>query len=139
MISNTYANKILNVMCGVADNLSIPANLYLGLCSGEPVASNGAITGEPTAASYSRIVVGGSSGTKHFGQASGGIISNSEEIQFKTAREDFGTMNYFFLAESQTGPAIMWGEISGGVTIGADTVPTFYEGELRISLDVALN
>lgn len=140
MISNTYANKILNVMCGVADNLSLPANLYLGLCSGEPLASTGAVTGEPTfAPSYSRVLVGGSNGIKHFGNASNGVIANNTEIQFKTAREEFGSMNYFFLSESKTGDAIMWGEITGGVNIGAETVPTFYEGELRISLDVALN
>ena len=142
MISNTYANKVLNLICGVSDALSLPDKLYLGLSASAPNASSGALpssNGEPTAASYARTVVGGSSGTKKFGSASGGIISNNAEIQFLTARTDWGTMKYFFLSESATGVAILWGEIAGGVTIGAETVPVFYEGDLRASLDVALD
>ena len=139
MISNAYANKILNLVCGVSDNLTLPTNLYLGLSSTAPNSSTGAVTGEPTSDSYARTVVGGSaSSIKSFESASGGIIANKTEIQFKTAREAWGAMNYFFLSESATGNAILWGEITGGVNVAVETVPTFYEGELKISLDVAL-
>ena len=142
MISSTYANKILNVICGVKDELNVPSKLYLGLCSSEPSAS-GTVSGEPSASSYERTIVGGSSEESMFGNASGGVISNNEEIHFMTARTAWGTMNYFFLSESPTGAAILWGDLmnkSGtkGVTIGEETVPVFYEGDLKASLDVAL-
>lgn len=140
MISNSYANKILNLICGVSDALQLPSTMYLGLCSAEPNASTGAITGEPTAASYERVPIGGSTNglKKYFGSASGGIISNAEEIKFNVARESFGTMNYFFLSESASGNAILWGAITGGVTINAETVPVFYEGDLKASIDVEI-
>lgn len=144
MISNTYANQILNLICGVSDTLSLPGKLYLGLSASAPSAS-GAVNGEPSAASYERTVVGGSGAdTKKFGDAVSGVISNQSEIQFKTARTAWGTMNYFFLSESETGAAILWGELMNkdgtqGVTIGAETVPVFYEGDLKASLDVALD
>ena len=144
MISNAYANKILNLLCGVSDSLTLPTTLYLGLSGSAPNTSTGAIpttNGEPTAASYARTAVGGSSSSpKSFGSASAGVIKNSIEIQFKTAREAWGKMNYFFLSDSATGAAIMWGEINNGngVTISEETVPTFYENELKISLDMPL-
>lgn len=143
MISNTYANKILDLACGVEDNLTMPSYLYLGLCSNEPT-STGTVTGEPTAASYDRVVVGGKSANdKYFGFASGGIISNDKEIHFNTAKENFGTMHYFFLSESETGPAILWGKINGdnGVDINVtngEVVPVFFKEDLKASIDVAL-
>lgn len=145
MISNTYANKILNVACGVSGSVSLPEYLYLGLCSAEPNTSSGVITGEPTAApSYARVPVGGSKHSiKYFGSASGGKISNSTEIHFKTAQEDWGTMKYFFLSESTTGVAILWGKINGdnGVEIkvtNGEVVPVFYVGDLKASIDVEI-
>jgi hypothetical protein len=140
MISNTYANKILNHLCGMPESLGQPDALYLGLCSEEPAATNGAVTGQPDAPSYARVIVGGRNYTNHFDGADQGKITNSKEIQFKTARTAWGEMKYFFLSTSATGNAIMWGEINNGngVTIGDETVPTFYEGELTISLDVPL-
>ena len=141
MISNAYANKILNVLCGLSDSLNLPSNLYLGLSSSEPNPSTGLVAGEPTADSYKRTIVGGgSSSVKKFGNADAGKIENTSEIQFNTARQAWGTMKYFFLSESATGNAILWGAINdgAGVNVAADTVPTFYEGELKISLDVPL-
>lgn len=147
MISNYYASTILDLICGVTDSLSLPDNLYLGLSASAPDPLTGAIptvNGEPIEPSYERTVVGGISGAKKFGSASGGIICNKDEIQFRTARTSWGTMNYFFLSQSKSGPAIMWGEIwnkdgTQGVTIGDETVAVFYDGDLRASLDVPLN
>lgn len=142
MISNVYANKILNLMCGVLTNMTFPSTVYLGLASEEPDSYNGTVRGEPTAVpSYSRTIVGGTNATNSFGSADFGKITNNKEIQFKTARQDWGTMKYFFLSESATGAAFCWGDINNGdgVFVGELTVPTFYEGDLQISLDVPLN
>lgn len=140
MISNTYANKVLNLICGITDGLSLPSKLYLGLSSSAPDSSTGEVTGEPTANSYARVVVGGSTAeSKKFGNAAGGVIKNAAEIQFLTAREAWGEMTYFFLSESPTGNAILWGEIPNGITVQAETVPVLYENDLQISLDVPLS
>lgn len=142
MVSQTHANKLLNVTCGVSD-ITLPSTVYLGLCANEPAATNGAVTGEPTVDSYERKLVGGSTAhTRLFSAGAGGVITNGAEIQMKTAREAYGaTMHYFFLSESASGNAILWGKINGdtGLTVGAESVPTFYEGQLKASIDVALS
>lgn len=148
MISNSYANKILDAIVGKADAISRPAYVYLGLCKTEPNASTGALGGsEPTAPSYARKIVGGSSSDTQFGTASGGIISNSSEIQMKTAREAWSTSDdklyYWFLSDSATGNAIIWGKLfdvdgNEGIVVGVATVPTFYERQLQASIDVPL-
>lgn len=141
MISQVYANKILNAMFGISDTVSLPSAIYIGLCTNEPNASTGAVSGEPTATGYARKAVGGSSKTKLFGSADGGKIANNAEVQFSTVRAAAGVMNYFFLSESVDGVAFAWGTLSGEITttgIGENTVPTFFAGELEFSIDVAL-
>lgn len=144
-ISQTYANTLLNVALGYSDAASLPDYLYLGICSEIPDAASGAVTGEPTAESYERKVVGGKNApAKCFGSATGGIIANNQEIQMATARESWGTMNYWFVSPSTVGNAILWGvlkdaeEGTQGITIGEKTVPVFYEGDLKASIDVEL-
>lgn len=151
MISNTYANKILNLACGVKDEMTMPDYLYLGLSKDEPDRATGVIStssedkGEPaktTVPSYKRVVVGGKSANiKYFSEASGGSISNNKEIHFDAAKQTFGLMKWFFLSTSETGPAIMWGQINGenGVDINVDdgeVVPVFYVGDLQASIDL---
>lgn len=131
MISKTYASKILNSLIGVkaakttngTDNtLGFTENVYLGLCAEEPNKDTGALTNnnEPIDTTdvkygYSRKQVSGSNDTatsQYFATASGGTISNSSEIQFNTAKNDYPQkINYWFLAPASTGAAFLWGEI----------------------------
>lgn len=132
MISNAYANTLLKQMTG---------NMYLGLCSTEPNASTGAVTGEPSSSYYARVQLSASDFNTN-----GGVITNAKELKFNTARESFGEMKYFFVASSSTkgSAANWWGRLldaSGqptSITIGENTVPVFYEGDLRASIDVPL-
>lgn len=133
MISKVYSSKILNTLLGVTETasylLSAPAKVYIGLCASEPAAEDGSLTnaGEPTSvASYARKEVCGTSGTKYFGlSSSSGVIENSSEIQFKTAREDYPEkINYWFLSASSTGAAFLWGKIKD-VLLDTRTVEGF--------------
>lgn len=148
MISNTYATKILKVMTGVSDSLPRANYVYIGLSTTEPNAATGLVSGEPSAASYSRKIVGGKEHSEtYFGSNTGGVITNLQEIQFKTARQAWtdGTtkLKYWFLSESATGVATIWGVIKDvdgteGIFVEENTVPTFYENELKASIDVPL-
>lgn len=144
MISTTYASKLLNAAFGYEDQVTVPTNVFLGLCSTAP-SSSGSVTTEPTADSYQRKKVGGTAGPKLFGPASGGIITNKEEIQMPTAKESWGQINYWFISESATGNAILWGTVvnsetgSTGITIPEKTVAVFYQGDLKASIDVSLD
>ena len=156
MISKTYASKILNTLFSTSSSssytISPSSAVYLGLCASEPDRATGALTdaGEPSAiASYERKKVGGTqTEIQYFGISSNtGVITNSGEIQMKTARENYpAKMNYWFLTTNGvkgTGSAILWGEIKDsdgntGIVVSTATVPTFYEGELKASIDVEL-
>lgn len=144
MVSQAKANTHLSALCGKAA-ITQASSVYLGFCASEPGATNGAITDEPTAASYSRKLVGGSSApTQYFGVPSGGVVTNSSEIQMATAREDMGMQYYWFLSESISGNAYLWGKLyasdgTEGIEVKAETVPVFYEGQLKASIDVALS
>lgn len=120
MICKTYASKILNTLMGVNSNtLTAPPNVYLGLCAREPDAAEGGLTnaGEPVSVgSYERKAVGGtSSSIQYFRASDGGIIKNGDEIQLKTAREDYPEkINFWFLSTSSSkggGNAYLWGKI----------------------------
>ena len=148
MISKNFASDLLNLICGVSNDVSMPKDLYLGLCSDEPDATTGAITGEPAidntgaTTGYQRQLVGGSNNEKDFSDSIGtGVISNSKEIHLNVANSNWGQMNYFFLSESESGNAILWGTINGdaGVQIPANHVPVFKKGYLKISIDTALS
>lgn len=146
MISNSFANDLLGLATGRITEWQFPDYVYLGICANEPSHSTGAVSGEPTGKKkYARKKVGGAAADAEwfFGSASGGIISNSKEIQMPTAREAWGMMNYWFLSNTSSGNAILWGEIYDkngniGLQIDAETVPVFYEYELRASIGVEL-
>lgn len=108
------------------------AETYLGFCSGEPDPQSGSVgsAGEPTPDyGYARKRVGGykvSDGSdkdsgnrtpdadrKYFQvNASQGVIKNSAEIQFATAKKDYpGKMNYWFLSDGERGTPFLWGKI----------------------------
>ena len=142
-ISHAEANDYLNTRFGRSNAVSRPTLVYIGLCQNAPDASTGAVTGEPTAESYQREIVGGSSAdTQSFANATGGVITNNTEIRMHSAREAWSTasapMNYWFLSTSPTGAAFLWGELTTPMVIAANTAPTFYEGDLQASVDVPL-
>ena len=151
MISQTKASQYLNYLTG-RTNLTAPDTVYLGICTDQPGAADGTITGEPTADSYERKKVFEEiSSTKFntfFAESEGGIIENSKEIQMATARQAWGTHYWWFLSESEKGNAYLWGELKHldkttqelvpGLTVNEETVPVFYAGDLKASIDVAL-
>ena len=126
--------------------MSLPSKVYLGLSSTEPDNNGGNIT-EPSAASYKRTLISGEDTTeKKFSSAADGIISNDKEIQCATARETWGVLPYWFLSTSDTKGStgsniILSGELTGKIAtegVAAETIPVFYEGELKASIDVEL-
>lgn len=137
MIAQNKANTLLSYLVGASAPTKL-SNAYLGLCANEPAASTGEITGEPESDYYARIPVVGK-----FDSPAGGVVDNSGEIQMTTAREALGKMYWWFLSESTTGNAYLWGKLydkdnAWGIEIRAETVPVFYEHQLKASIDVAL-
>lgn len=150
MICTNTANQILQALFGVSSSYSASSNLYLGLSSAQPKADGTGFV-EPTAPSYARKQIAstkssGTSTTKEsmFGNADGGVITNKTEILMNTARESWGVLKYWFITSSSSkgdGTAILWGDLTGEIAetgVAAETVPVFYENELKASIDVSL-
>ena len=117
MISISKANAILNNLFGVENStMNRPASVYLGLSETKPNNSGGNIT-EPTntGCAYERKLVGGVDSKEVFFNASaanGGVISNTAEIKFNTAKAAYGKkMNYWFLASGRYDNAFLWGRL----------------------------
>ena len=130
MIAKNYASNILNTLLGASGStLSAPSKVYIGLCAHEPDNDKNpgslADAGEPTSVgSYSRVEVSGTNASKKFfSGANKGVIVNSDDIQFKSARQNYpDTMHYWFLStgdlsRTQDGNvtnqpnAFLWGKI----------------------------
>ena len=108
MISTTKANAILKVLTG-QETLTKPSSVWLGLSASQP-AADGSGLAEPATGNYERVEVGGSCAVNAFSVPAEGIVSNTKEIKFNTARQAYGNkMMYWFLSESKTGSAILWG------------------------------
>lgn len=174
MISNTYANSILKTIMG-QESLNVKNNIYLGICADEPKPADGAVTTEPTADSYRREPVVKTTTTNgirsittnmfaaKFKDGNGevdnplnGVIRNTDEIQMKTAMEDFVTgengekivMGYWFLSDSDTkgSNAYIWGRIKDVVMPVTEAPVSTTEGAgenlvriLEVNLDTLLN
>ena len=147
MIPQSTANSIFSAFAGKT-SYPAPSEVFLGYCSSQPDPVSGAVSGEPaTSTGYERLSIKNSYET-FFSSASGGIITNSKEIRMPTAKADQGTHYYWFLSASKTGNCYLYGDLKhkdktsgeyvAGLTIGEETVPVFYVGKLRASLDVAL-
>ena len=153
MISKSYVNTILDTLVKRSSDTGF---VYLGLCKTEPAHDTGEVSSEPAktvivdnetvSTGYERKSVKG-----YFSAANGGIVTNNAEIQMKTARQPWGVgedkLMYWFLSHSSTGSAVIWGPIyhedengekTAGIEVGKATVPTFYENQLRASIDVPL-
>ena len=119
MISTSKKNEILDALVGNSA-VTQPTAVFMGLSAVEP-AKDGTISGEPTSIiSYKRVRLGGSgvdAVSWYFEGAEAGVIKNSKEIQFQSARETYpNKIYYWFLsikekAGEKYDAAYMWGKI----------------------------
>ena len=135
MISKTLANNILDILVGNSYKLSGYSAVYLGLSSTDPEEG---LT-EPAEEEYKRIQVGatdqGTSATnttngkeefskfRRFAAATGGVVSNKDEINFPTAKQGYkDKITHWFLSSSSSkgSSAFLWGEVKDVLIEPAD-------------------
>lgn len=113
--TTTYANNILNYALSKTAQLTAPSAVYIGLCTNDPEADNGAIT-ELSGGGYARVLIAQKNETypNVMGSANNRAISNSNQINWTKATLDWARINGFFLSSSAT-----VGETSGIFFYGA--------------------
>ena len=121
--STTYIGTIL---------INLFSGSYIALSTTAPTAAGGNIT-EPSAASgYARVAASTGGMT-----VSGNTITNGNFIYWPEATASWGTVTYIALMTAASGGSMRYaGEItpSGGVSVGANTVPLFRPGALSVSI-----
>lgn len=101
--TDTYANNVLDFLFAKTTSLSAPSAVYIGLCSNDPEADNGAIT-ELSGNGYSRVMISqkGQTYPDVMGSASGRMIQNTKQINWTKATGDWPEAKGFFLSSSPT-------------------------------------
>lgn len=141
--SDTYATQFLNYAFGKISGLTSPSSVYIGLCSNDPEADNGAVT-ELSGKGYSRVLVAqkGASFPNTFGSASNREIKNAYQINWTKATEDWDRVKGFLLADAAAGGDIFFygkldlteeEEAAGGLLVEAGMVALFDPQSFQIS------
>jgi hypothetical protein len=125
--------KILDDWFGKQGN-TVPATLYLGVCTG--ITEAGVITGEPTGANYSRVSI--TNNSTNFPAASGGSKANGVAFTFPEASGSWGaSLTKFFFSDSASGNTntLAYGDLTVPKTIGVGDTLKFNIGDLTFTLD----
>lgn len=129
--SDYLENKILDHILGKV-TYTAPDNVYIGLAA--EVNDDGSISGEPTEASYARVTV--ANNAINFPAASNGSKSNGTDIVFGEATGDWGTVNYAFIADADTGGnVLLYGGLTTPKTINSGDIVKFLTGNLTFTMD----
>ena len=129
--SDYLENKILDHILGKV-TYTAPDTVYIGLAAG--VNDDGSISGEPTEASYARVAV--TNNATNFPAASNGSKSNGTDIVFGEATGDWGTVNYAFIADADTGGnVLLYGGLTTPKTINSGDIVKFLTGNLTFTMD----
>jgi len=136
--TTTYANNILNYALSKTAQLTAPSAVYIGLCSNDPEADNGAIT-ELSGGGYSRVLISqkGQTYPDVMGSASGRMIQNTKQINWTKATGDWVDAKGFFLSSSgtvgETAGIFFYGALEEPVPCTAGAVALFDPYTLKIS------
>jgi hypothetical protein len=133
-LSNYFETAILNYLFRGSAAPSIPATLYIGLFTADPVDTGTA--NEVSGNNYSRVSI---STSNAFGAPSGTpaqSIANSSTITFPVASGSWGTITHFAIFDAASnGNMLVGGALNTPQAIGLNTAAQFGVGSLTISLD----
>ena len=126
---NFWENEILDHVFGKGSYT--PPTIYVGLSTADPT-DDGSGIAEPSGNGYARV----QTAAGDWAAASGGAISNANDIVFPEATGSWGTIAYFFLSDASTGGNMLaHGSLGTSKAIGSGDTPKFAAGDLDVSLD----
>lgn len=141
--STSYANQILDFTFGKTASLSAPSTVYIGLSTNDPEADGGAFM-ELSGNAYARVLITnrGSTYPNLMNSASTRSITNSQQINWIKATDDWARVKGFGLFSSSSGGTpFFYGkldltpeeEAAGGILCEAGAVMLFDPLALKIS------
>lgn len=129
MISTYLGQKWLNMIRGVA--YTAPATVYVALYNTTPTRSAPGV--EPTDAAYARKPITLAAATESSGKST---VSNTAEITFAAATQNWGTITHFGIVDALTGGNVLFADAVGTPkTIETDDQLKIQVGELKATLE----
>jgi hypothetical protein len=127
-----WENEILDHLFGKGSYT--PPTIYVGLSTADPT-DNASGLAEPSGNGYTRVQTSGTD----WNTASGGSLSNANDITFPEATGSWGTVTHFALFDAASGPNMLaHGSLSQSKSIGSGDTARFAggtPGDLQVSLD----
>ena len=128
-MSDYLEDAVLNHIFGKSSYT--PPTIYVGLSTADPL-DDGSGLAEPSGGSYARVATSASDWTT----ASGGSISNANEITFPQATGDWGTITHFALFDAATGGNMLYhGALTTSKNPTAGDTASFAPGDLTVTQD----
>lgn len=136
MLTYSFANQILNHMCGKISSVNIGNEIKIGLSSTTPNRGGTGYTEPGVGTGYERVTLGntGQSLSQAMGSADEGVITNTKNIFFPRALTAYPAPITNFLVFGAT-TLIAYGSLQNNLIVGIDTVPLIEIGDLVISID----
>lgn len=108
-----------------------PPTIYVGLSTADPLDDASGLA-EPVGANYSRVAtVAGDWNT-----ASGGVITNANNIAFPTASGAWSEITHFAIFDAASGGNMLaHGQFTVSKSVTTDDTPVLIAGDVNVSLD----
>ena len=135
-LSTAYKNSLINKLVGITEG-----TCYLGLATAAPTEDSAGnvttneLTGGP-ANGYTRLLlgIGNNVATQKMSPASNGSTSNTVQLLFGRALENWGTITHVLFFNAATGgQCVGWAPLQTAQSVGQDYVANFDIGSVTLS------
>lgn len=143
MLSPSLSKSLLEGIFGIKSTVSFPGVAYLGISTTDPGADGTSFSEPSPSTGYSRCLIGKVNNkeatymevseleTEH-----NRIIRNNRMILMDMLTTDVGAngTHYLLFSEEDGGVPYAWGQLKDAITLAADRVVVFKEGNLELEL-----
>lgn len=129
MNTNYFLNLVAGNVFRSDTDPAIPNKYYLGLSTTTPNVTGTGVTEPASSAGYTRLEING------FTAPTGGVVKNNTLLTFKESTDKWGVITHYVIFDALSGGnLLMYSPLVTSKTIEADTIATFREGEIQMSV-----
>ena len=126
---NHWEDEILDHLFGKGSYT--PPTIYIAFSTADPLDDASGLA-EPVGGSYARV----STAAGDWNVASGGVITNANNIAFPTATGAWGEITHFALFDAASGGNMLaHGQFTDSKTVVSDDTPKLIAGDVSVTLD----
>ena len=143
MLSPNLSKDLLQAIFGIKGSVSFPGVAYLGISTTDPGGDGTAFTEPPSSTGYARCLIGkvNNSDVTYMTISTeesdyNRVIRNHRMILMDMLTSDVGAngTHYLLFSTPTGGTPYAWGQLKDAITLAADRVVVFKEGNLELEL-----